>query len=596
MTGSSRAAYSMTTAGHAEAAVEHDEVVRRPCRGGASRRPTTPVAHGVVPCAMSPSTVTEPVEQRRPTARSCIGERSWASSSTTCPRLGTVAAGRRPRRAGPCRPRVQRAVPLVRAGLSHSSIDCSCGVRSSPAAAREGGRVGPQPVQHSLRVERRPHRRDIPLDRRRAGDRRPARGRRGRPRRAPSRGARGGRGAAAAGRGRPSSARRERRARRRARATTKAGTRHLRTPRGTTSGLGRGRDARPHRPAQHRGEAGVALEGRDLGRLLGAHPAVVEQALDRRVAHAHLAEGGQHGADVVEEGPVGSDDEHACAVEALAEGVEQPGGPVQPDGGLAGARGALHADAHREVAPDDRVLLGLDRRDDVAHRAGSRPLDLGGEDRARRRARSRLGGGRAGGSRIGVGRAAQVLVLEGGQPASVDAEAPAQHDVHRVGGGGPVEGSRHRCPPVDDDGVPLGRRRRGAGRCGSASTAQPRGLRGRSGRRRASCAGRPAARRSGGRAPGPAPRRRSRRSPRRRRATRPRCASGPARPEPGRGEPARAPRSRPTRGQARRGSSRAKGTGSVAAGWGERDSLRPHRSSILRSGRPAARIVRQLQT
>ena len=66
--------------------------------------------------------------------------------------------------------------------------------------------------------------------------------------------------------------------------------------------------------------------------------AVVEQGLDRRVPDPHLAERGQDGADVVEEGAVGADDEHAGAVEALAEGVEQPRRAVQPDRGLARAR------------------------------------------------------------------------------------------------------------------------------------------------------------------------------------------------------------------------------------------------------------------
>jgi hypothetical protein len=46
-----------------------------------------------------------------------------------------------------------------------------------------------------------------------------------------------------------------------------------------------------------------------------------------------------------------------------------------------------------------------------------------------------------------------VLVLERREPAAVDTEPAPQHDVHRVGGGGPVEGSRHRGAPVDDDGV-----------------------------------------------------------------------------------------------------------------------------------------------
>ena len=53
--------------------------------------------------------------------------------------------------------------------------------------------------------------------------------------------------------------------------------------------------------------------------------------------HADLAQRGQHRADVVEEGAVRADDEHAGPVELGAEGVEQPRGPVQADGGLAGA-------------------------------------------------------------------------------------------------------------------------------------------------------------------------------------------------------------------------------------------------------------------
>ena len=151
-------------------------------------------------------------------------------------------------------------------------------------------------------------------------------------------------------------------------------------------------DVRPDRTVQHLGQPGVALEHGDVGGVLGADPAVLEEGVDGGVADAHLAERGQHGADVVEERPVRADDEHARAVELGAEGVEQPGGAVQADRGLAGAGRALHADARGDVAAHDLVLLGLDRRDDVAHRAGAGPLDLRGEDGAvvgRRRPRVR---------------------------------------------------------------------------------------------------------------------------------------------------------------------------------------------------------------
>ena len=89
------------------------------------------VAHGVVPCARSPKTVAEPVEQRRPTARSCIGERSCASSRTTWPRLrvrwrwslisstSTVSATD------------HLADPRPDAGLAHRSIERSASVSRS---------------------------------------------------------------------------------------------------------------------------------------------------------------------------------------------------------------------------------------------------------------------------------------------------------------------------------------------------------------------------------------------------------------------------------------------------------------------------------
>ena len=42
-------------------------------------------AHAPVDWAMSPTTVIEPLSERRVSIRSCIGERSWASSTTMWP-------------------------------------------------------------------------------------------------------------------------------------------------------------------------------------------------------------------------------------------------------------------------------------------------------------------------------------------------------------------------------------------------------------------------------------------------------------------------------------------------------------------------------
>ena len=51
---------------------------------------------------------------------------------------------------------------------------------------------------------------------------------------------------------------------------------------------------------------------------------------------------GQHALDVAQEDPVRADDEHALVFEREAERVEEIGGPVEGDHGLARAGPALH--------------------------------------------------------------------------------------------------------------------------------------------------------------------------------------------------------------------------------------------------------------
>lgn len=105
--------------------------------------------------------------------------------------------------------------------------------------------------------------------------------------------------------------------------------------------------------------------------------------LHGRLPYAGLAERGQHLGDVRQESAVGTEDQQAAAADALRVGVEEVRGPVQSDGRLAGARGALHTDRGREIASYEFVLFGLDGRGDVAHRADTRALDLTREDAAR---------------------------------------------------------------------------------------------------------------------------------------------------------------------------------------------------------------------
>ncbi len=152
----------------------------------------------------------------------------------------------------------------------------------------------------------------------------------------------------------------------------------------------------------------------------------------------HLAQGRQHGADVLEEGRVGADDEDALAGEAVAVGIEEPRGAVQADGRLAGPGRALDADGRAVVDAHQQVLLGLDRGHDVAHGTDARALDLAGEDLR---------------ARLLLGAIREVLVLEGGDATPVQAEPAAQGHAHGLGPGGAVERGRHWRPPVDDERV-----------------------------------------------------------------------------------------------------------------------------------------------
>ena len=131
-------------------------------------------------------------------------------------------------------------------------------------------------------------------------------------------------------------------------------------------------------PLDHRHHAGVALHGRRLVSVFGDDPETErEQTVDGRLRGRGLAERRQHLADVAQEHRVRPDHEHATAREAGAVLVQQERGAVQTDRGLAGARAALHDQARLERRPDDRVLLALDRGDDVAHLAGAGPAQLG---------------------------------------------------------------------------------------------------------------------------------------------------------------------------------------------------------------------------
>ena len=124
----------------------------------------------------------------------------------------------------------------------------------------------------------------------------------------------------------------------------------------------------------------------------------------------------------------------------LALRVEQPRGAVQADRGLAGAGAALDHERRVRVVRDQPVLVGLDRRDDVAHVHVAVALELLEQEVA--------DGGTV------DDRAVERLVGDVEQPAAVGAEAPAQRDAVRILRRRRVERARGRRLPVDDD-LPL---------------------------------------------------------------------------------------------------------------------------------------------
>lgn len=118
--------------------------------------------------------------------------------------------------------------------------------------------------------------------------------------------------------------------------------------------------------------------------------------------------------------------------------ASEPRGAVEPDSGLAGARCPLHADRRLGVGADDRVLLRLDGRDDVSHRADPGPLRLGCQDRTRA---------------LVLLRIEQMLVFVCRQLAPADSKPTTHDDTHRIGPAGSVERGGHRSPPVDHQGI-----------------------------------------------------------------------------------------------------------------------------------------------
>ena len=203
--------------------------------------------------------------------------------------------------------------------------------------------------------------------------------------------------------------------------------------------LGRHHLARLHRTLQQPRHLERALEGGDVRRVLERGLDTRVELADRGEHDAGLAERRQHRLDVLQERPRRADDEHTAGRQLLAMGVEQVGGSVQRDRGLAGARPALHDERAAELGPDDRILLGLDGGDDVGHAPGP----LGGECRHQRGLALQLQP--VGVEELGV----EHLVVDPDDLAALAGQVAARERTERCRRGGLVERSRLRHPPVE---------------------------------------------------------------------------------------------------------------------------------------------------
>ncbi|MDR6117946.1 hypothetical protein QE370_001130 [Aeromicrobium sp. SORGH_AS981] len=196
---------------------------------------------------------------------------------------------------------------------------------------------------------------------------------------------------------------------------------------------------------QHGQHARRAL-GRGGDRLVVlARADPVNDLAERAQRHGGLAEARQHPLDVAHEHRRRADDEHAAGLEASAVGVQQVGRAVQRHDGL--ARAGAAADDRRAAAgrPDGLVLLLLDRGDDGVHGAVAGPREAG-EQRALADDDHVVGG---------VLRVEQV-VLDPDDGLARAAQDATAHDAGGVLGGRLVEQRGCRRTPVDEQDLAVG--------------------------------------------------------------------------------------------------------------------------------------------
>ena len=197
----------------------------------------------------------------------------------------------------------------------------------------------------------------------------------------------------------------------------------------------------PGRAPQQLDHACRSLDRRHRRGVVTVGSDAVDDLAQRAERDRGLAQGGQHALDVAHEDAGGSDHEHAAALVAGAVGVEQEGGAVERDDGLAGAGSAADLDDALGRCPDRLVLLGLDGGHDGVHRTVARARQLGHE--------GTLAHDRQVGARLGV----EQVVLDPDHRAARAAQDATAYDALGLRCGGLVEDRSRGGAPVDEQGV-----------------------------------------------------------------------------------------------------------------------------------------------
>lgn len=199
------------------------------------------------------------------------------------------------------------------------------------------------------------------------------------------------------------------------------------------------------RAQKHLSHPQRTLDRSQCGCVLSRRFETVEHFAERAQLYVRFAHRRQHSRDVRGEDARRTDHENARAAELTAVPVQQVRGTVQRDGRLAGARTAGDFGDAAPRRADDLVLFLLDRGHDVAHLLAARTAERG-HQRALADDLHVLG--------HGVGDQHVVVHVQHRLPGAAD--HPAAHDVHRLFGGGLVEGGGRGRAPVGDQVVELG--------------------------------------------------------------------------------------------------------------------------------------------